>query len=275
MVNLNAAMSLLGQARAKAQANPSVFGGHRGNAIREMQSAHAELQRAIEHVKKHPPKGPGRHYKRGAPYVVLPPGGSAPGRYPNMVQSMQLLAQAVAKAHDNYAVFSGHRMRAIGQMNAARRELRRALEYANAHEPGQVNYPHLVEAMRLLKASHGKAQANPPVFGGHRRKAMERMRAAQVEFERAMAFVKAHPPARSQRRRGAIKAQTLGLPKGDWRGRYPNLILALEGLRAAEKRAHENPPVFGGHAAKAEGHMYVAINEIHRAFHYVNEHPPK
>lgn len=73
--NLVQAMTLLGQATAKAQMNPWVFGGHRAKAVRHMQVASGELQKALVHVKTHPPHHPRAAGSAGkAPNLSLPPG---------------------------------------------------------------------------------------------------------------------------------------------------------------------------------------------------------
>jgi hypothetical protein len=273
--NLTQAATLLGQAVGKARMNPWVFGGHRAKAVTHMLVAQAEIQKAFQHLKAHPPHQPRPSLGPGpAPNLSLPPGDWAK-QYPNLVQALQLLGTAVPKAHANPPVFGGHRARAVSQMRVAIGEIHRAFRYVNNHPPNQVNYPNVVAAIRLLTQADAKAQANPSVFGGHRAKAIARMELAFKEFQRGIQHVKAHPPRRSDRRRGAVNVPPVTLPPGDWRGQYPNLFLALQALRQAEAKAHANPPVFGGHVHQAEIHMYVAINEIHRAFHYVHKHPPE
>lgn len=178
------------------------------------------------------------------------------------------------KAHANPPVFGGHRGRAIGQMHAAIGEIHRAFQYVKNHPPTPVNYPHLMAAIRLLGQADAKAQANPTVFGGHRRKALKQMQLAYYEFQKGVMHVKAHPPGASARKRTPFPVLQLTLPEADWARLYPNLLQALSLLKQAENEAHNNPPVFGGHVHRAEGHMYAAIHEIHKAFHYVHKHPP-
>jgi hypothetical protein len=133
-----------------------------------------------------------------------------------------------------------------------------ALDAGQAAKPGAkgaVVFPHLDAAIGYLKAAQTELQQAEPVFAGHREKALDHVKAAITDVDKAInGYTAAHPDAK--------RNQSVPETPSTSGAQFPHMEGALKLLQQAETHLNEAWKIYGGERVGALNETKAAIAEI-------------